>query len=246
MQAIILASGYGKRMGDRVEKKPKALLEFDGRSLLQRHLDTLKSLGVSPVVVTTGYLGEQISVAVAGIDGVTTVANERYDLGSMLSLHQGMAHISENDGLLVINADVLCNARILKRLVEEPGGNQLLLDRSGQPGDNAVRVYVQQGKIVELKRRVASQMHWTMSGESMGFFRFTRKGVRLLRDIVTENVMRGEADQSHEAVIRDLALADFSFFGIVDITGLPWIEIKQPEDIDRANKDLLAKIDDHA
>jgi len=61
-----------------------------------------------------------------------------------------------------------------------------------------------------------------------------------------DGIMRGEADQSHEAVIRDLALADFSFFGIVDITGLPWIEIKQPEDIDRANKELLAKIDDHA
>ena len=39
---------------------PKALIEIDGRTLLERSIDTLKSIGVSRVVVVVGHLGEKI------------------------------------------------------------------------------------------------------------------------------------------------------------------------------------------
>lgn len=39
---------------------PKALIEVDGRTLLERSIDTLKSIGVSRVIVVVGHLGEKI------------------------------------------------------------------------------------------------------------------------------------------------------------------------------------------
>lgn len=242
MQAIILASGMGRGLGERYGSRPKPLLEFGGKSLLERQLDALQQLNVGRVVVTTGYLGDQIEQVVAGREDVITVNNERYDLGSMLSLHQGMTPIDDDDGLLVMNGDVLCDFKVLKRLVEEPGGNLLVLDREQPQNEDPFRVFVQQGKIVELRRRVHSRMNWTISGDCVGFFRFKSRGVRALRDVVKEYVMRGEADQSHEEVIRDLALADFNFFGIVDVTGIPWIEINNEADIQRAEQEVLPHI----
>ena len=43
MKAIILAAGIGNRLGKHSNNKPKALLEFDGESLLKRQIETLKA-----------------------------------------------------------------------------------------------------------------------------------------------------------------------------------------------------------
>jgi choline kinase len=40
MNALILAAGSGERLGGGGEKPPKPLLRFEGRSLLERHLDS--------------------------------------------------------------------------------------------------------------------------------------------------------------------------------------------------------------
>ena len=41
MQAIILAAGIGKRLGEQGKNRPKALLEFGKKSLLERHIEIL-------------------------------------------------------------------------------------------------------------------------------------------------------------------------------------------------------------
>ena len=43
MKAIILAAGRGKRLGKRAAGRPKSLLEFGGKSLLERHIDILRA-----------------------------------------------------------------------------------------------------------------------------------------------------------------------------------------------------------
>lgn len=47
-------------MGQLGETLPKALIEVEGRTLLERSIDTLKTIGVSRVVVVVGHLSEQI------------------------------------------------------------------------------------------------------------------------------------------------------------------------------------------
>ncbi|MBM3458526.1 MAG: phosphocholine cytidylyltransferase family protein, partial [Armatimonadetes bacterium] len=49
MQAIILAAGVGRRLGGSVVEHPKCLLDLEGRTLLERMLDALEAVGVSPV-----------------------------------------------------------------------------------------------------------------------------------------------------------------------------------------------------
>lgn len=47
-------------MGQLGASIPKALIEVEGRTLLERSIDTLKAIGVSRIVVVVGHLGEQI------------------------------------------------------------------------------------------------------------------------------------------------------------------------------------------
>ena len=61
MQAIILAAGRGSRLaGHNPDGHPKCLMEFGGRSLLDRSLDLLYRLGVRQADLVIGYEAFQI------------------------------------------------------------------------------------------------------------------------------------------------------------------------------------------
>ena len=55
-------------MGQLGETLPKALIEIEGRTLLERSIETLRSLGVSRIVVVVGHLGDKIVERVSGVE----------------------------------------------------------------------------------------------------------------------------------------------------------------------------------
>lgn len=59
MQAVILAAGRGTRMGALTERTPKPMLPLLGKPMLEWKLEMLPD-AVDEVIVTIGYLGEQI------------------------------------------------------------------------------------------------------------------------------------------------------------------------------------------
>ena len=66
MKAIILSAGQGSRLGHLVDDRPKCLIDFNGRTLLDRQLDTLEANGVHEVVVVTGFHDELVNAGDRG------------------------------------------------------------------------------------------------------------------------------------------------------------------------------------
>jgi mannose-1-phosphate guanylyltransferase len=64
MKAIILAAGYGTRLKPLTDTIPKPLVPIAGKPLLKYHLDTLRTAGVTDVLINTHYLAEKISTFV--------------------------------------------------------------------------------------------------------------------------------------------------------------------------------------
>lgn len=64
MKAMILAAGYGTRMGKLTQETPKPLLKVGGEPLIFYHLLALAKAGVQEVVINTGWLGEQLEDAI--------------------------------------------------------------------------------------------------------------------------------------------------------------------------------------
>ena len=69
MKAIILSAGQGSRLGHMVDEKPKCLIDFNGRTLLDRQLDTLEANGVHEAVVVTGFHDDLVEEALAERSG---------------------------------------------------------------------------------------------------------------------------------------------------------------------------------
>jgi choline kinase len=246
MHAIILAAGRGKRLaGHNPEGHPKCMMDFGGRSLLARHLDLLHRFGVRHADLVVGYAADRVIEHVATLESRPDVGwhfNPRFEQGSVISLWAAADTLRSGDPVLVMDADVLYHPHILERLVRTPVQNCYLLDRDFQHGDEPVKIAVRDGRMVEFRKRLAEGLEYDALGESVGFFRFTGECAAAIAKACARYDAEGLADSPHEEALRDVLLERPQDFGFEDVSGLPWIEIDFPEDVKRAELEILPAI----
>jgi len=244
MRAIILAAGRGMRLQQSGgQQLPKCLLRFGGMSLLERHLRLLASVGVEEIVLALGFHRDLVEAALDDLawqPRPAIVVNPGFELGSVLTVHTVAEAMTRGGDVLLMDADVLYDARIATALVAGDGPvNRILIDRDFEAGEEPVKVCVKDGVPIELRKRVAGDLEFDTIGESVGFFRFDQRGARRLTRLVAGYVEKDGGSQPHEEAIRDLILERTQTFDICDITGAPWIEIDFPDDVLRAERDVL-------
>lgn len=246
MRAIILAAGLGLRLQLPPEEQyPKCLLRFDGVTLLERHLRALRSAGVTEVVLALGFEPRQVQAELARIGwqpAPEIVLNPRYDLGSVLTVHTAADALTRGGDVLLMDADVLYDEAVLHALVAGASADRLLLDRDFEAGDEPVKLCVKDGVPVELRKQLAVGLEYDTIGESVGFFRFREKTARRLAQIVARYVDEDRANMPHEEAVRDLLLERGNTFDLADVTGVPWIEIDFPNDVKRAEQEVLPRL----
>ncbi len=242
---LILAAGRGRRLGPDAPDVPKILLAFGGRTLLERHLDCLSGAGAGPVSLVVGYRSELIEAELDRLgrrEEVRLIRNPDWHEGSALSLDCGRA-VLEGGPVVLMDADVLYDERLIDRLLDGTRPATLLLDRELEPGDEPVKICVDAGgRIVDFAKRPDAEH--AFHGESVGFFRFSSEVAASLAGR-TRAMVRLDRSLEYEEPIRALIRADASappVFGYEDITGLPWTEIDFMDDIAKAAR-LLPLID---
>ena len=244
--AVLLAAGRGARLAGAAGGLPKCLLELGGRSLLARHLTALEQVGVRQLTIGVGFRREAIEAALEAGNSdlaVTLVENERFERGSVVTLWTLRDALARGEDVLLMDADVLCDQRLLARLQTSAHSSCILIDRDFEPGDEPVKACVRGGRPVELRKRPDPALGpFDLVGESVGFFRCTADVAKLLV-AAAERYVRGERlDQPHEEALRDVLLAAPEAFGYEDITGLPWVEIDFPADVTRARAAILPRL----
>ena len=237
MKAIILAAGRGERLGEAAGGRPKCLLRFGGKSLLQRHIEILNELGTDRIIIVTGFRHEQIEAALKQVESrasIGTIVNPDFDMGSIVSLHCAYEFLSDATETILMDADVLYEPDILGRLFSTHYGNCFLLDRNFEPGDEPVKLCVSGATPVEFRKKPDAGITWDYQGESVGFFRFDAAVCARLADQARQYVENDRKDEPYEEIIRDLLRETPHLFRFEDITGQAWIEIDFPADVARA------------
>jgi len=246
LRAIILAAGLGRRLAGTYDG-PKCLLEFGGRSLLQRHVDYLTKLGVLSICVCIGYQATRVSACIEELDGradIWTINNPDYKRGSVLSLWAARECLRSGSDVLLMDADVLYGIELLQRLTATKIRNCFLMDRDFEAGDEPVKLCISGGTIVEFRKEIDPALDFDFCGESVGFFRFDHRVAARLADHTDTYRNRGLYDAPYEEAVRDMLVESADEFGFEDISGIPWIEIDFPEDIERARLQILPAIDE--
>ena len=241
MKAIILSAGQGSRLGHLVDERPKCLIDFNGRTLLDRQLDTLQANGVREAVVVTGFHDELVNEAIAkrvGGPAVRTIYNPFYkvadNLGSLF-----MARDELVDDCLVWNGDTLVSDRLMARVVEnKQAGICVTIDRKDGYDDDDMKVVVgDDGKLQAIGKRLGAGVN----GESIGLLAFRAGGAARFREAIEQDIRTPEGTTIwYLRVIHHLA--ERSEVWTLDISGEEWGEVDFPPDVDRA-RDLVTAWD---
>lgn len=133
MIAMILAAGRGERLRPITETTPKALVEVHGRSLLERHLDSLKAAGIETVVINLGWLGEKIAGKIGSgrAYGLNVVYSPEGDdiLETGGGIHRALPLLG-SEPFLVVNADIYTDMPLPPaELADEDMGHLVLVPR---------------------------------------------------------------------------------------------------------------------
>jgi choline kinase len=245
VRAILLAAGQGLRMQFPSDRQvPKCLLRFGDTSLLERHWQMLRAAGIEEVVLAVGFRRELIEAELARLNWhPQLVTNERFELGSMLTLHTVAEAMTRGGDVLLMDADVLYHERIMRLLAEgERSVNRLLIDHGFDAGDEPVKICVRGGTPIELRKKLSPELQYDTIGESVGFFRFDESAARRLAQLVAGYIEQSRADLPHEEAVRDLIQENSHVFEVTDVTGVPWIEIDFAADVMRATREVLPRL----
>ena len=232
MKAIILSAGQGSRLGHLVDNGPKCLVDFNGRTLLDRQLDTLAENGVEEAVVVTGFRDDAVEAAIAARSGgpkVRTVFNPFYKVADNLGSLFVAKHELAGD-CLVWNGDTLVsNALMALVLGNHRQGICVTIDR--KPGYDAddMKVVEEGGRLKEIGKRIKSGVN----AESIGLLAFRGGGAAQFREAI-ERAMRTSEGTTiwYLRVIHQIAQrADV---WTLDIQGEEWGEVDFPEDVETA------------
>ncbi len=117
-RAIILAGGKGTRMLPLTENLPKPLIKVQGKPLLEHNLDLLKRFGVTDVLISVGYLKDQIiryfgDGAAFGLTITYIEEDPSSPLGTAGPLRKAKEQLKEGS-FLVLNADELKDVNLEK------------------------------------------------------------------------------------------------------------------------------------
>jgi choline kinase len=229
MQAVILAAGLGRRIGSSSNSVPKCLLEVNGKKILRHQLDALRSHGVQDVVVVVGYLGEKIRDFLGPT--VSYVENTVYE-ESNSSYSLWLAKDRLVGDFIYLNADLIFDGAILKRLLDHPAENAIAIDSSRiMFEDDMFKVSLKYGRVSELNKRLDARK---ASASAPGPVKFSRRG----RDVLFSELDRiiGHGDKNQWCYSIFGRIAERVDLRGVEIAGLPWIEVDTDEDLEQARK----------
>jgi len=122
--AILLAAGESSRMGEL-----KALLPWQGVTLLEHQLRSLLEAGVQQVVVILGHDADRLKPVVEAVDGATWTLNPDYLQGKTTSLKTGVAALTGQDvaDVLLLNVDQPRNSDTVRTLLERHQASTFLI-----------------------------------------------------------------------------------------------------------------------
>ena len=243
MRATILAAGIGQRL-EQPGLPPKILLRFGDESLLARHVHILRYCGVEGIDMVVGYQSELIEEEIARIgarDFVRLHRNDDYLRGSILSFWTLREVYASGRSLIFMDGDVLYDQRLIERLLGSAQANCFLMDRQTEEGEDPVKLCFAEGELVDFHKRPELAHDWW--GEWIGFARFSPEIAAAVAAAGDRIVRAGGQDEIYESAFREV-LVDRAPgpFGVEDVTGLPWVEIDFPEDLERAHREIHPKL----
>ena len=240
MQAIILAAGMGKRLGEYTHNNTKCMLGVNGIRLIDRALAALKEVKVTRVVLVVGYKGQNVKDYVGtdyqGIP-IEYVENPIYDkTNNIYSLYLAKDYMTAEDTLL-LESDIIFAPSVIKKLVDDERPNLALVDKYESWMDGTVVTLDKDQKITRFIDKSGfdfSEIHNYY--KTVNIYKFSKEFSKkyYVPFLTAYSTALGD-NEYYEQVLRViLHLRNAPLFAL-PLTGDLWYEIDDMQDLDIAS-----------
>lgn len=249
MQAIILAAGMGRRLGELTGGNTKCMLEVNGLKLIDRVLRNLSLIPISRIVLVVGYKADNVKKYVGnnynGID-VIYVENQVYDkTNNIYSLFLAKNYLMEQDTIL-LESDLIFDESVLPMLVDDPTPNLALVDKYESWMDGTV-VTIDPDNYV---KRFVAKKYFKFDDvdkyyKTVNIYKFSREFSSSHYVPFLEAYCSALGNNEYyEQVLRVITLTDNTLIKALPLSGQKWYEIDDLQDLDIAESMFAATDDD--
>ena len=249
---IIIAAGLGSRLKKYTDNLPKCMLDFAGKTLLQRQIEAFKINGLNKISVIRGFKKEKINYP-----DLTYFENKEYKNNNILN---SMMYAEEalNGHVIVSYSDILFEKEVVKRLMESEHDISIVVDidwrgyyinRKDHPINEAENVIFDANNNVVEIGKIHTGKH-DVHGEFIGMLKLSPRGSEIFKkhfhrakDLYWNKPFQ-RAKTFQKAYITDI-IQDMTDLGVpihCVIIERGWKEIDTEEDYINALKSFEEKV----
>ena len=239
MQAIILAAGMGKRLGELTKNNTKCMVEVNGVKLIDRVLTFLSHLDLKRIVIVVGYKADNLVNYVEnqyGTLNVEFVENPIYDkTNNIYSLALAKDKFKEDDTLL-LESDLIYEESILRLLVDNQQPDLALVAKYEKWMDGTMVTIDDDCNILDFISKKSFKHEESGSYyKTVNIYKFSKNFInhQYLPLLEAYCQMKGN-NEYYEEVLRVLTMIDKSSLKALPIGDEKWYEIDDIQDLDIA------------
>ncbi|MBO2522444.1 MAG: aminotransferase [Bacteroidetes bacterium] len=239
MQAIILAAGMGRRLGELTKNNTKCMVEVNGVKLIDRVLTYLSHLDLKRIVIVVGYQAENLVNYVENQYGslnIEFVENPIYDkTNNIYSLALAKDKFKEDDTLL-LESDLIYEESMLRLLVDNQQPDLALVAKYEKWMDGTMVTIDDDCNILNfISKKEFKQTEVDNYYKTVNIYKFSKSYInnQYLPLLEAYCQMKGN-NEYYEEVLRVLTMIDKSSLKALPIGDEKWYEIDDIQDLDIA------------
>jgi len=228
--AVILVAGVGSRLRPLTDDRPKALVGVGSETILGRAVRLLAEHGVERLVLATGYREDAVRAALAGAAlEIVYCRNERFDSTQNAVSLALCADAVAGRAFFKLDGDVVFRPEVLARLDACDSALAVAVDRTRRTDAEAMKLRLGEGNRIEAFGKSLSLDE--AAGESIGIERVRESASSELFAALSRPESSG---LYYEDVYSQLIARGRLEAQAVDVGDLPWTEVDDPADLERA------------
>tara|TARA_B100000902_G_scaffold396211_1_gene456638 strand:- start:126 stop:1262 length:1137 start_codon:yes stop_codon:yes gene_type:complete len=183
-KALIIAAGLGSRLKGHTKNLPKCMLDFGGKTLLQRQLDSYKKCGIQDISLIKGYKKEKINYK-----GIKYFENTDYKNNNILnSIFYAEKIINGN--IIISYSDILFDSSVVQRTLDSAHDISVVVDidwrgyyvgRKDHPISEAENVIFNSNNEVEKIGKINTGKE-EVHGEFIGMIKLSNRGTEIFKE----------------------------------------------------------------
>jgi len=183
-KALIIAAGLGSRLKKHTENLPKCMLDFGGKTLLQRQLESYKKNGIKDISLVRGYKKEKINYK-----DIKYFENNDYKNNNILnSIFYAEKIINGN--IIISYSDILFDPSVVERTLKSDHDISVVVDidwrgyyvgRKDHPISEAENVIFNSNNEVEKIGKINTGKE-EVHGEFIGMIKLSNRGTEIFKE----------------------------------------------------------------